>query len=155
MALPETLVGAGVLALGILVGVDTALSAGGPAYAQVGPAAFPFGAAAALVALGIALLAKGARGGWRDPAGEAALGRANLRALAWAAGGLALNAALIPYIGFILASTALFFCVARAFDSRKPLRDLGVGFALAFVAFVGFSKLLGIRLGSGPIESLF
>ena len=68
---------------------------------------------------------------------------------------LVLNAALIPWLGFILSSTLLFACVARGFSSDRPARDLGIGFLLAFVAWYGFAKLLSINLGAGLIEGLF
>ena len=69
--------------------------------------------------------------------------------------GLLLNITLIEYAGFILSSTLLFLCTARAFGSEQPARDAAIGFALAFVAYVGFDRLLGYKIGSGLIESLF
>ncbi len=57
--------------------------------------------------------------------------------LGWLLAGLALNVALIGTAGFIIASTALFACTARAFGSRKSLRDAAIGFALAFAAYAG------------------
>ena len=52
-------------------------------------------------------------------------------------------------------STALFACVARGFGSRRPLRDLAIGFALASVSYLGFARLLSIKLGEGLIERFF
>ena len=73
----------------------------------------------------------------------------------WILLGLLLNITLIEYAGFILSSTLLFLCTARAFGSEQPARDAAIGFALAFVAYVGFDRLLGYKIGSGLIESLF
>lgn len=151
-AWPETLVGLSVLALSILVFAETWTAPAAPAYAQVGPTAFPYGAGVALFVLGLLLVIEGWRGGWRDPQAEAELGHPNWRGLAWVAGGLLFNALTIPHLGFILASTVLFACVARGFTSTRPLRDLVGGFALALVSYVGFAKLLSIKLGEGVIE---
>ena len=61
------------------------------------------------------------------------------------------NVILIGPLGFIVAATTLFFCVARAFGSDRPLRDLGIGLAIAVVAYLGFDRLLGISLGLGTL----
>jgi putative tricarboxylic transport membrane protein len=151
-AWPEIAIGLGVVALGLVVIGDTMLAPAAPAYAQVGPTAFPYGGGAALLVLGALLMIEGGRGGWRDPASEAERGRPNFPGLLWVAAGLLVNVALIGFLGFVLASAILFACVARGFDSRRPLRDLGIGFALAFVSYVGFAKLLSIKLGEGLIE---
>jgi putative tricarboxylic transport membrane protein len=68
--------------------------------------------------------------------------------------GLALNVALIERVGFILASTALFACTARAFGSVRPVRDAAIGFLIALAAYAGFDRMLGYQIGSGLIESL-
>ncbi len=154
-AWPEIAVGLGVVALGGIVVGDTMLAPPAPAYAQVGPTAFPYGAGAALLVLGLLLVAAGWRGGWRDPEAERELGRPNVRGLLWVAAGLLVNVALIGVLGFVLASTALFACVARGFGSRRPLRDLAIGFALASVSYLGFARLLSIKLGEGLIERFF
>jgi putative tricarboxylic transport membrane protein len=154
-AWPEILVGLGVVALGLVVVGDTMLAPAAPAYAQVGPTAFPYGGGAGLLLLGALLVAAGWRGGWRDRAAEDELGPPNFRGLLWVGAGLLVNVALIGVLGFILASTILFACVARGFSSTRPLRDLAIGFALSFVSYIGFAKLLSIKLGEGLIERLF
>ena len=151
-AWPEALVGAGVLALAGVAVAETALAPASPLYAKVGPEAFPYGVGAALAVLGAMLLAQGLRGGWRDPAIEAEIGRPRLVPFLWVAAGLLVNAALIAWLGFILASTALFVCIARGFGSRQILRDFSWGLGLALLAYLGFAKLLAIRLGDGLIE---
>ncbi len=142
------------LALACVVLAETALGPAAPAYAQVGPRAFPYAVGAGLGALGALLLAEGLRGGWRDPAAERALGPPRLKPFLWVALGLAVNAALIQWLGFVLSSTALFACVARGFGSRRPARDLAWGLGLSLAAYLGFARLLSIRLGDGPIERL-
>jgi putative tricarboxylic transport membrane protein len=151
-AIAESLVGVGVLALAAVTLVETALSPASPIYAKVGPAAFPYGVGVGFAVLGALLLLAGLRGGWRNAETEAEIGPPRMPALMWLGLGLVVNAAFIPWLGFTLASTLLFACVARAFDSRQVLRDLAIGFALALAAYLGFAKLLSIRLGDGLIE---
>jgi putative tricarboxylic transport membrane protein len=152
IAWPETLIGACVLALAGAVLAETALSPASPAYAQVGPQAFPYAVGAGLGVLGALLAAEGLRGGWRDAAAERALGPPAVKPFLWVALGLLINAALIPWLGFILASTALFACIARGFGSTRALRDLAWGLGLSLAAYLGFAKLLAIRLGDGLVE---
>jgi len=52
-------------------------------------------------------------------------------ALTWLVLGLVLNATLINQLGFIIASTLMFFCTARAFGSRRALHDVAIGLAFA------------------------
>ena len=94
-------------------------------------------------------------GSWRDPTEEAGLGQPQWRGLAWVVAGLVLNLVLIEKLGFVLASTLLFACVARGFRSTRPARDLAIGFTLALLAYVGFAKVLSIKLGEGVLERLF
>ena len=151
-AWPETMLGAAVLALAAIILAETALSPASPVYAKVGPAAFPYGVGVVLGLLGALLVAAGLRGGWRDAAAEAEIGPPRQVPLFWIALGLLINAVLIAWLGFITASTLLFVCIARGFGSRKILRDLAWGFGLALAAYLGFAKLLAIRLGDGLIE---
>jgi putative tricarboxylic transport membrane protein len=155
-AIPELVIGLGVVAIGAVVLVDTWNAPAAPSYAQVGPAAFPYGIGALVVLLGGLLCLTALKSGsWRDPGEEAGLGNPHWRGLAWVVLGLVLNLALIGWLGFVLASTLLFACVARGFSSTRPLRDLAIGFVLALLAYLGFAKVLAIKLGEGLLERLF
>jgi putative tricarboxylic transport membrane protein len=147
----DTAAGAAVLGLAGIVGWQTTLVPQNAVYAQVGPAAIPWLTTAMLAVLGAALVWRGLRGGWE----RETHGAFDAWGLGWLLAGLALNVALIGTAGFILASTVLFACTARAFGSRSILRDAGIGFVLAFIAYAGFDRLLGYRIGSGLIEGLF
>lgn len=129
------------------------------AYAKIGPAVVPWAITAGLVFFGALLLLQAFRGGWEHESGTAL----DLRSLAWLSAGLILNLVLIdgvslggttiiPRVGFIIASTLMFLCTARAFGSGKPLRDGAIGFALAIIAYIGFDRVLGYQIGSGLIE---
>jgi Tripartite tricarboxylate transporter TctB family len=151
----EVLLALGVLALAAIVGWETAQIPVSPAYARVGPTVFPMIVAVGLGLLGAALLWQALTGRWTvDESGEEA-GPIDRRAMGWLLLGLVLNVALIQFLGFIIASTLLFVCVARAFGSRHPLRDAAIAIALAAVAYIGFDRILGISIGAGIFEELF
>ncbi|MEZ5419125.1 MAG: tripartite tricarboxylate transporter substrate-binding protein [Vicinamibacterales bacterium] len=72
----------------------------------------------------------------------------------WAALGLVGAAAvvdllLLERLGFILASSVLFWLTARAFDRTHPARDAVVAGALAVAAWVLFVRLLQLSLPPG------
>jgi putative tricarboxylic transport membrane protein len=151
----EIFLALGVLALAAIVGWETAMIPVGPAYARIGPSLFPTGVAVALALLGAALLWEAATGRWTVEESAEEAGPVDGRALFWLLLGLVLNVALIQPIGFTIASTLLFVCVARAFGSRRLLRDVAVAFVLATVAYVGFDRVLGVEMGAGLLERLF
>ena len=146
-------IGAGIAALALVLGWQASVIPDNSAYAQVGPALFPWIVAAVLLVLGVLLTLKALRGGWSHSV-EDAPEYTRWTSLGWVALGLFVNVATIEFAGFILASTAMFVLIARGFESRAPLRDAVIGFALAFVAYMGFDRLLGYKIGSGLIESL-
>lgn len=158
----DVAVGFGVVLAAAVVGWQTTAIPQAAIYAQVGPTTFPWIVAGLLALLGALLAAQGLLGGWPHEHEHEFDGAA----LAWLVLGLVLNVVLIdglsvaglgivPKLGFILASTILFACTARAFGSRRVLRDGAVGFLLALTAYAGFDRLLGYRIGTGLIESLF
>lgn len=159
-SLPELCVGLGMVGFAIAVGVATA-AIPASAYAKVGPAVVPWAITAGLALFGVLLTLQGLMGGWeheRDIAFD-------WRGLGWLMAGLVLNLVMIdgyrvgetmivPDFGFILASTVMFAFTARAFGSRAILRDAAIGFSVAFIAYVGFDRVLGYQIGSGMIERL-
>jgi putative tricarboxylic transport membrane protein len=74
----------------------------------------------------------------------------NRAALATLALALAVNVALFSAAGFVVASVTLFVITARAFGSRRVLRDALVGIGLAVVIFIAFTRGLGVSLPAGP-----
>jgi len=144
------------VALGVLV--IAALSAWqttevpGSIVNAVGPEVVPRFVTAFLFIMGLGLVVAALRGGWPQPEDGPIT---EWGALALVSLGLLANVVLIDVIGFILASTLMFPLVARGFGSRRPLTDAAIGFVLAFVAYVGFDRVLGYKIGSGLIENLF
>lgn len=57
--------------------------------------------------------------------------------------------------GFIPAMTMLFAATATAFGRRAIVVDLIVGFVIATIIYLVFSKLLTLGLPTGPLEQLF
>jgi putative tricarboxylic transport membrane protein len=151
LAVPETIIAFGVLALAAIVYWQTAAIPVSPIYAKVGPTAMPTMTAIGLGVLGLLLLIDALRGGWQDPV-ERRLTIDNA-ALLWIAAGLILNVVLIGPAGFTLASIVLFVCVARGFGSRAILRDAVIAAVFALLAYFGFAKTLGINIGAGLIEN--
>ena len=52
-------------------------------------------------------------------------------------------------IGFVVAGTVLFACVARGFGSRRPARDLAIALILTLGVYLFFVKLLNVGLPAG------
>jgi hypothetical protein len=147
----ETVIALGVIALAVVIFVQTLSVPVSPLYAKVGPTVFPFITAAGLALLGILLLVEAVRGGWQTE--EEKEVTPDRPALLWVAAGLVLNVALIVPAGFTIASVIMFVCVARGFGSKKILRDAAIGAAFALIAYFGFAKTLGINIGSGFVEN--
>lgn len=143
--------GVGLVALRSSLGIPE-----GTGYAAVGPRPFPVLVSAGVAALGLALLARVTV--WPD---RALLARADdeARATHWPAP-LLLCAALLAYalvlasLGFVPATALFFAAVARALDDRRTVRALGIGLAVALLAYLGFTRLLGISLPAGPLDGL-
>lgn len=153
LALPEALIG-----LGLLVCAGGALwqvwaIPVSPLYAKVGPTVFPYLTVIGLAGLAALLLLQAARGGWQ-PEEEREV-RLDGRALGFVVAGLVLNVGLIVPLGFTAASTVLFTLVAHGFGSRRPIRDAAIGFAVALAAYLGFARALGVNIGGGLVEGLF
>jgi putative tricarboxylic transport membrane protein len=151
LAKGDLAIAVGVVLLGLIAGWQTTLIPQS-AYAAVGPRAFAWATAAMLVCMGLLLVKDAVTGGWSRESDD--FGEVDWRGGLWLAAGLVANIALIETLGFILTSTLLFICTAKAFGSGKLTRDALIGFALAFVAYVGFDRILGYKIGSGLIERL-
>ena len=148
------LVGAGIILFGLVVLQQTTQIPVSPLYSKVGPTVFPYMVAIALLLLGLALIVQAWRGEWGETDADSDDQPTDWGSLGWLALGLALNVALIDVLGFVIASTILFVCTARAFGSTKWPRDLAIAVALALAAYLGFAKLLGISIGAGILEGI-
>ena len=141
-------IAAGLLAIATVILWD-ATSLPAPVYG-IGPRAMPI-----LVACGLILLAIGnAVLAWRGDFPDRE--DFDARALLFILGGFAALMAIIGFNGgFIPATTVLFAATATAFGRRAIATDLAIGFVIAFVVYLMFSKVLSLSLPMGPIERLF
>lgn len=71
------------------------------------------------------------------------------RSLAWIVGSFIGFAMLLSLLGWIVAAMLLFWCVARAFGSRRVAHNLVVGLTASSIAYIVFDMLLGLTLPSG------
>lgn len=150
-ALPEMVLGGGVVATAALALWQASLIPVSPLYSKVGPTIFPYMGAAVLGILGVLLVYQGLRGGWQ-PEEEKEI-PLDWRALSIVGAGLLANVVLIGPLGFTLASTIMFTLIAWGFGSRRPWFDAPVGMLLALAAYFGFAEGLGVNIGKGPFEA--
>ena len=149
----------GVILLGLIMAWQIADIPGEAGYAGIGPRFFPTLVVAGLIVAGGALLLQHRHRDRPDSvldsapderdalaAEEAAVrGDADWRMFAIVSGSLLAHLALIGLIGFTLAGTLLCYGVCRALETRRPLRELALSFALALGLFHLF-KWLGLNL---------
>jgi putative tricarboxylic transport membrane protein len=143
------LLGGVAVALGVVVLADAARIEAPAGQSFVGPAAFPVGVGILLIGTG------GALAGTRLAALVRTAGRTRpgLRRLAKVAALLGLligYAVLLPRLSYVLSTEALFTGAALLFGSGHRLRTTAIGVALAAVAFLGFSRGIGVSLPAGP-----
>jgi len=141
----EAILGGLVLFLGLFIAYETTQLTSGPGYAAVGPALFPYMIAAGLVVIGALVLREAFFGHVAHERGMELDWWAVLLVLV----GLVVQGILLLPLGWVLATTAMFVVVARAFGSRRPLLDAGIGLAITAIAFVLFNYGLGLNLPSG------
>ena len=151
----QTLVGVGVLlvGLGLAFGAISIPSEAG--YGGVGPNFLPWICAIVLTLCGAWIIWEARSGGFRemDPPDESA-DPAYWSGFVWLSAGLLLNAALITVIGFILSCTLCYVLAVqglrRAQGERPGVRamviDLVTGFAISAPVFWLFTKFLAINL---------
>ena len=154
----EIALSCGVAALGAGAALVTASLPGEGGYAGIGPNFIPAVVSGGLILLGAWLLYEALTGGWRGAPPDAAAERGehafDAAAFGWVSAGLAAHMALIGWAGFVLAGMALFACVARAFGSRRVVRDAAIGLVLSLGVFLFFVKLLNVNLPAGVLAPI-
>jgi putative tricarboxylic transport membrane protein len=143
----ESMLAVGVLILGVLIAIETmrsTISVG----TVVGPALFPYLIATGLVLVGLALLRQAVAGHIAHEGGVELDGVA----VALVSAGLVIQMLFLETLGWIPASTILFMVVARAFGSRRIVKDAILGLALTAASFGLFNYGLDLNL---PVGSVF
>ena len=140
---------AAALALLAVVLVVDALRIQATVVYGMGPQAVPI-----LIAIGLGILAAGnlvnaLSGGDVEPEDM------DFRPVLLILAGLAIMITIIGIGGgFIPAMTVLFAATATAFGRRAIVVDIIIGFVMAAVIYLAFSKLLTLGLPQGPLERL-
>ncbi|RVC57388.1 tripartite tricarboxylate transporter TctB family protein [Mesorhizobium sp.] len=150
-AIPELLIGVGLLACAAAVAWQTLAIPVSPLYSKVGPRVFPYITMAGMVILSLLLIAAALRGGWQPE--EEKETPTDWKSMGFVVAGLVANLTLIHPLGFTAASVIMFVLVCYGFGSRRPLRDVLLGLILALAAYFGFAKALGVNIGAGFVEN--
>ena len=151
----QTLVGSGVvlLGLGLALGAISIPSAAG--YAGVGPNFLPWLVAFALLLCGGFLLWEARTGGFRAMGESADVAPAYWTGFVWISAGLLANAALITSIGFILSCTLCFVLAVQGLrgaegrtgmDPKIWLKNAVIGLLISAPVYWAFTQFLAINL---------
>ncbi|MBC5768277.1 tripartite tricarboxylate transporter TctB family protein [Ramlibacter albus] len=154
--LTQTLVGAGVVLLGLAMAAGAVTIKSEAGYAGVGPNFLPWVVSIVLVICGGFIVFEARTGGFREldePSGAAS---GWWPGLVWVSAGLLANAALITTIGFILACTLCYLLAVQGLRRSQgqagvmSARTLGIdvftGFAIAAPVYWMFTQFLAINL---------
>jgi putative tricarboxylic transport membrane protein len=151
----QTLVGGGALVIGMLLAYGATFIGSEAGYAGVGPNFLPWVVSVVLLVCGAMLLWEARSGGFRQLDEASGAPQGDWVAMAWVAGGVLANAALLTTLGFVLSCTLCFMLAVRGLrvsegqgggGLRRVVLDFVTGFLIAGPAFWLFTKLLGINL---------
>lgn len=155
MKLPEVLIGAGALVLGVALAIGAVQFPAEVGYAGVGPNFLPGVIAAALLLCGAGLVREALTGGYREMEEPSGAATGYWPGFAWVSAAILLNAALITTLGFILSCTLCYLLAVRGFKTSQGVAERGlrgwlmnavIGFAIAAPVYWMFTKLLDINL---------
>ncbi len=159
---PQTLIGAGVLAVGGLLAAGAVAISSEAGYSGVGSNFLPWVVALALLLCGGWIVWEARSGGFRNMEEPSGAAQGDWQGFAWVSVALLANAALITTIGFILSCTLCFVLAVRGLRSAAGIADRRLktwaldtltGAAIAAPVYWMFTQLLAINLpgltGSG------
>ncbi len=158
----QTIVGAGVILLGLSMAMGALSIPSAAGYAGVGPNFLPWLVSIALLVCGGFMVYEARTGGFRDMGDDDdddAPAKPYWGGFAWMSAGLLANAALITSIGFILSCTLCFVLASRGMRNAEgqtgnggktwlnvTVRDTITGLLIAAPVYWMFTKFLAINL---------
>lgn len=143
--IPEVILGACAVLLGSYVAIDAAGYHDGSTYDSLGPSLLPYIIGAGLILTGLTILIGGLVGRVSSRTAE----RIDWIPVALIILGLIIPIPFILMLGWIPVITVVFAVGSRAFGSRRPVLDLGFGFAFGAVTLLIFNYGLGLNLPVG------
>ena len=153
---PQTLIGAGVLLIGLALAAGAVSIPGDAGYGGVGPNFLPWVVSAVLTVCGAWIVWEARTGGFRQMEESAAGDAAYWPAFIWVSAGLLANAALITTLGFILSCTLCYVLAVQGLrraagqpgaNSPKTWAvDTLTGVVISAPVFWMFTQFLAISL---------
>ena len=122
----QTLVGAGVLVLGVLIAAGALQISSDAGYGGVGPNFLPWMVGGLLALCGAFLVWEALTGGFRQLEAASGADSGHWPGFIWVSAGLLANAALINTLGFIFSCTLCFVLAVRGFRSAEGRLDLSL-----------------------------
>ena len=155
MKTPQTLLGMGTFAVGLLLAAGATQISSEAGYSGVGPNFLPWLVGGLLMLCGAWLIWEARSGGFRSMDEPSGADAGHWPGFVWVSAGVLANAALITTIGFILSCSLCFVLAVRGFKSSEDRLDLSlravvidaaIGFAIAAPVYWMFTQLLAIAL---------
>lgn len=136
--------------------VQDTLGGAGPAvpHGPVTTATMPLIAAAVLGLCGVGIAVDLLRGGQGVPDEGLPGERSNWRGVLSVVAAVALCAAALETLGWVIAGALLFYLCLYAFGSRRPVKDLAISVVLAVASFYVFYVGLDIPLPPGLLAGV-
>lgn len=154
-SMAQTLVGVGVLLVGLALAAGAVSIPSTAGYGGVGPNFLPWLVAVLLTVCGAMIIREARTGGFRAMDAPSGAARAYWPAFVWVSSGLLANAALITTIGFILSCTLCYVLSVQglrraggqqAGRPRTLAVDVFTGAAISAPVFWMFTQFLSINL---------
>jgi putative tricarboxylic transport membrane protein len=154
-SLAQTLVGVGVLLVGLALAAGAISIPSAAGYGGVGPNFLPWLISGVLALCGVMIIREARTGGFRNMEPPSGSQRGYWPGFAWVSAGLLANAALITTIGFILSCTLCYVLAVQglrraggesAGTPRVMAIDAVTGFAISAPVFWAFTQFLAINL---------
>ena len=154
----QSLVGVGVILLGLAMAMGALSIPSVAGYAGVGPNFLPWLVSVALLVCGGFMVYEARTGGFRDMGDDLESdhpAKPYWGGFAWMSAGLLANAALITTLGFILSCTLCFVLASRGMRNAQGqvdtgvkswLKDIATGLLIATPVYWMFTKFLAINL---------